>query len=80
MVTAGEKHLDHFGWGDAEQFHTVEQDGNRFWLFNVVTITTKNYWSITGQIGYISEKSVHILPEHMPAQIIKFEDIENISY
>ena len=80
MVTASEKHLDHFGWGDAEQFHTVEQDGNSFRLFDVVKITTKNGRSITGEIGYISEKSVDILPEHMSAQKIKFEDIENISY
>lgn len=80
MVTAGKKYLDHFGWGDAEQFHTVEHGKNKFRLFDVVKITTKSGKSITGEIGYITEEAVDILPEHQSAQRIKFEDIKNISY
>ena len=80
MVVAGEKHLDKFAWGEAEQFHTVEQDDKRFWLFEDVTITTKHGYQISGEIGNITETSVHILPQHRPAQIIKFADIKDINY
>lgn len=80
MVVAGEKHLDKFGWGEAEQFHTVEHNGKRFWLFEVVTITTKYGRRTTGEIGYISKSSVDILPEHESVQTIMFADIESISY
>lgn len=80
MVVAGEKKLDKFNWGEAEQFHTVEQDGNQFWLFEVVKITTKDGQLVTGEIGYISESSVNILPDCRSAQEIKFTDIESISY
>ena len=80
MVTAGEKRLVKMGWGDAEQFHTVEQNGNRFWLYDIVKITTKAGMYLEGEIVYITEKSVDILPDYMSAQTINFEDIETISY
>ncbi len=78
MVVAGEKHLDKFCWGEAEQFHTVEHNGNRFGLFEVVTITTTGGRVITGKIGYISETWVDILPERLPVQRIKFSRIKSI--
>ena len=80
MIVAGDKHLDQFTWGEREQFHTVEQDDKCFRLFEVVKITTKDGCCLTGEIGYISETSVHILPEHMSAKTIKFADIKNITY
>lgn len=80
MVVAGKKHLDKFTFGEVEQFHTVEYDGKRFWLFENVTIITKNGSHLAGEIGYISETSVHILPEYFPAVEIDFSDIEKINY
>ncbi len=80
MVTAGQKSKDHFWWGDAEQFHTVEQDDKQFRLFETVKITTNNGSTVEGEIGYISETSVDILPEHMSTQRVWFNDIKSISY
>lgn len=80
MVTAGDKYTDNFPWGKAEQFHTVEQDGKQFRLFDIVTITTNEGYRITGEIGDISEGSVDILPERQSAKKVKFDNIKNISY
>lgn len=80
MIVAGDIHEDQFFWGKDEQFHTVEQDGTQFRLFEVVEIKTKNGYTTKGQIGYIEENLVHILPEGQSVRKIKFADIESISY
>ena len=78
MVTAGGQVHRPFRFGDVEQFHTLMRNGRIFRLFDVVTIKTKDYSWIAGKIGYISEKSVDILPEHGSAKTVKLEDIESI--
>ena len=80
MATAGKKHLEHFGWGDAEQFHTVAHGDNIFHLFDVVHISTKSGRSLTGEIIYIGENFLKLLPRYNSDEIIKFEEINNISY
>lgn len=82
MVKAGDKYIDIFEWGSVRQYHTVEQNGNKFKLFDMVKVTTKTGKTIEGEINSINEKSMFILTNpsllKMSTKSIKYEDIENI--
>lgn len=78
MVIPGEKHLERFGWGDAEQFHTLEDGANKYWLFDSVTIDTADGRRANGQIVFIDGSAVHIMPDDRPVKIINLKDIKNI--
>ena len=80
MIKAGDRHVDEFPWGKAEQFHTIEVGEEKFQLFDFVIVTTKEGKSIYGQIGYISKNSVDLLPDGQPAQNIPFKQIKTIAY
>lgn len=79
MIKAGDRHVDEFPWGKAEQFHTIEVGEEKFQLFDFVRVTTKEGKDIYGQIGYISKNSVDLLPDGQPAQNITFKQIETIA-
>ena len=62
MLTPGDKHLDHFWWGDAEQFHDLRDEAdNILQLFDYVQIVKNNGITLQGQIGFINSDSVVVL-------------------
>ena len=78
MLKAGDKHLDHFWWGDTEQYHTVQNGEDVFQLFDYVRIVKDNGITLEGQIGYIDPDAVHILPEHCSVVVVMMEEIHCI--
>ena len=80
MIVAGQKYPDVFSWGKAEQFHTIETEGEQFWLFQAVKVTTIQGFTIKGQIAYITEDTVHINSTNSSVKIINLTDIKRISY
>lgn len=80
MVVAGQKYSDIFTWGTAEQFHTIETENERFWLFQAVKISTVQGFTIEGQIVYITADTVHISPKDNSVKTIHLADIKRIGY
>ncbi len=81
MVKAGDKYPEKFYWGVSEIHHSVILDDERkFFLNEVVTITTKTGRKVRGRIDCISELSVDIVRRHQDDTTVKLKDILEISY
>lgn len=78
MVKAGDYYKENLGPIEAELFHSIDYDGNVFRLSQTVKVTTKDGYSIEGEILNISEGSIVVLPVPTPAKLILFDEIEKI--
>lgn len=81
MVVARNKYPEKFAWGEEDQFHTLECDGNQFELLTPVNITTKDGKTRKCSIGYIDTDTIQTIRySDMADEDIKLEDIVSISY
>ena len=80
MILAGDKRIDEFPWGNAEQFHLIEVGEKKFQLFDFVRVTTKDGKETFGQIGYITKNSIDLLPDGEPVINVPFKQIKTIAY